>query len=134
MRCTRVHYQGEVHEGSLSDIRVRCVRVHYQGEVHEGSLSDIRVNCTILIPLASMNAGRSSVAGIVGLNDCPVVVLQVLKESSQGNLFSRVWWYRLFQHFEHNVQGTVPRSYQLPLPGRILPWINTVKYSRLETL
>ncbi|XP_062375236.1 phosphatidylcholine:ceramide cholinephosphotransferase 1 [Sardina pilchardus] len=56
----------------------------------------------------------------------------VLKESSQGNLFSRVWWYRLFQYFEHNVQGPVPKSYQLPLSWRMLPWTR-VKYSRLDS-
>ncbi|KAK1793528.1 hypothetical protein P4O66_011432, partial [Electrophorus voltai] len=44
---------------------------------------------------------------------------QFLKQSSQGNLFSRVWWFRLFRYFEQNVQGIVPRNYQLPLP---LPW------------
>lgn len=62
-------------------------------------------------------------------------MLQVLKENSQGNLFARVWWYRLFQHFEHNVQGTVPKNYQLPHPlsWRMLPWKQGVKYSKLDT-
>lgn len=55
-----------------------------------------------------------------------------LKENSPGNFFSRVWWYRLFQYFEHNVQGKVPRSYQLPLSWRTLPWPR-VKYSRLDS-
>ncbi|XP_028845959.1 phosphatidylcholine:ceramide cholinephosphotransferase 1 [Denticeps clupeoides] len=57
---------------------------------------------------------------------------QALKERSHGNLFSRVWWYRLFQHFEHNVQGIVPKNYQLPLSWRVLP-VSRVKYSRLDT-
>ncbi|XP_030642087.1 phosphatidylcholine:ceramide cholinephosphotransferase 1 [Chanos chanos] len=57
---------------------------------------------------------------------------QVLKERSQGNLFSRVWWYRPFCYFEKNVQGLVPRSYQLPLSWRVLPW-SRVKYSRLDS-
>ncbi|KAL2082915.1 hypothetical protein ACEWY4_020688 [Coilia grayii] len=56
----------------------------------------------------------------------------VLKENSQGNLFARVWWFRMFQHFEHNVQGTVPKNYQLPLSWRALPWTR-VKYSRLDS-
>lgn len=63
---------------------------------------------------------------------CSGGVLQVLKENSQGNLFARVWWFRMFQHFEHNVQGTVPKNYQLPLSWRTLPWTR-VKYSRLDS-
>lgn len=58
---------------------------------------------------------------------------QSLKETSQSNLFSRVWWYKLFQYFEENVNGTVPRNYQLPLSLRTLPWSRGVKYSRLDT-
>lgn len=56
---------------------------------------------------------------------------QSLKETSQSNPFSRVWWYRLFQYFEENVNGTVPRNYQLP-SWRSLQWSRGVKYSRLD--
>lgn len=54
-----------------------------------------------------------------------------LKETSQSNPFSRVWWFRLFQYFEENVNGTVPRNYQLP-SWRSLQWSRGVKYSRLD--
>lgn len=57
---------------------------------------------------------------------------QSLKETSQSNPFSRVWWYRLFQYFEENVNGPVPRNYQLPLSWRALHWNHSVKYSRLD--
>ncbi|XP_076834683.1 phosphatidylcholine:ceramide cholinephosphotransferase 1 [Brachyhypopomus gauderio] len=61
---------------------------------------------------------------------------QFLKQSSQGNPFSRVWWFRLFCYFEQNVQGIVPRNYQLPLP-LLLPWRflprTRVMYSRLDS-
>ncbi|XP_060942838.1 phosphatidylcholine:ceramide cholinephosphotransferase 1 [Limanda limanda] len=57
---------------------------------------------------------------------------QSLKETSQSNPFSRVWWYRLFQYFEENVNGTVPRNYQLPFSWRGFPWSRSVKYSRLD--
>lgn len=55
-----------------------------------------------------------------------------LKEASQSNPFSRVWWYRLFQYFEENVRGIVPRNYQLPLSWRPSQWSRGVKYSRLD--
>lgn len=58
---------------------------------------------------------------------------QSLKETSQSNPFSRVWWYRLFQYFEENVKGVVPRNYQLPWSWRATPWSRGVKYSRLDT-
>ncbi|KAM4607542.1 phosphatidylcholine:ceramide cholinephosphotransferase 1 isoform 1-T3 [Polymixia lowei] len=56
---------------------------------------------------------------------------QSLKET-QSNPFSRVWWYRLFQYFEENVNGIVPRNYQLPLSWRASPWNRGVKYSKLD--
>ncbi|XP_008427608.1 phosphatidylcholine:ceramide cholinephosphotransferase 1 [Poecilia reticulata] len=58
---------------------------------------------------------------------------QSLKETSQSNLLSRVWWYKLFQYFEENVNGTVPRNYQLPLAVRAMHWNRGTKYSRLDT-
>ncbi|XP_007545357.1 phosphatidylcholine:ceramide cholinephosphotransferase 1 [Poecilia latipinna] len=58
---------------------------------------------------------------------------QSLKETSQSNLLSRVWWYKLFQYFEENVNGTVPRNYQLPLAVRAMHWNRGAKYSRLDT-
>ncbi|XP_006630435.1 phosphatidylcholine:ceramide cholinephosphotransferase 1 [Lepisosteus oculatus] len=58
---------------------------------------------------------------------------QVLKETSQSNFFSRVWWYRLFQYFEQNVHGIVPRNYQWPFSWRTLKYNGAVKYSRIET-
>ncbi|XP_042192703.1 phosphatidylcholine:ceramide cholinephosphotransferase 1 [Callorhinchus milii] len=58
---------------------------------------------------------------------------QVLKEPSQKNFLSRVWWYRFFRFLESNVQGIVPRSYQLPfLCSSISQFFGRqVKYSRL---
>ncbi|XP_069467396.1 phosphatidylcholine:ceramide cholinephosphotransferase 1 [Ambystoma mexicanum] len=59
---------------------------------------------------------------------------QVLKEASQTNHLSQVWWYRPFQYFEKNIQGTVPRSYHwprsFPLPFR-RRFGRPVEYSRL---
>ncbi|XP_029376834.1 phosphatidylcholine:ceramide cholinephosphotransferase 1 [Echeneis naucrates] len=57
---------------------------------------------------------------------------QSLKETSQSNPFSRVWWYRPFKYFEENVNGTVPCNYQLPFSWRTLTWNRGVKYSRLD--
>lgn len=59
---------------------------------------------------------------------------QVLKETSQSNFFARVWWYRMFQYFERNVQGIVPRNYELPFSWRFPPlhW-GHVKYSRIDS-
>ncbi|XP_018616710.1 phosphatidylcholine:ceramide cholinephosphotransferase 1 [Scleropages formosus] len=57
---------------------------------------------------------------------------QALKETSQSNFFSRVWWYRLFQYLEQNVHSTVPRSYQLPFSWQRVQR-SQVKYSRLDT-
>uniref|UniRef100_A0A8C6WTT5 Phosphatidylcholine:ceramide cholinephosphotransferase 1 n=1 Tax=Neogobius melanostomus TaxID=47308 RepID=A0A8C6WTT5_9GOBI len=56
---------------------------------------------------------------------------QSLKETSQSNPFSRVWWFRMFQYFEENVRGVVPRNYQLPT-WRGVQWSRGVKYSRLD--
>ncbi|XP_063290197.1 phosphatidylcholine:ceramide cholinephosphotransferase 1 [Pelobates fuscus] len=60
---------------------------------------------------------------------------QVLKEASPANLLSRVWWFKAFQYFEKNVNGAVPRTYQLPIswtiPWARLPFSRQVKYSRL---
>ncbi|XP_075997881.1 phosphatidylcholine:ceramide cholinephosphotransferase 1-like [Genypterus blacodes] len=58
---------------------------------------------------------------------------QSLKETSQSNPFCRVWWYRLFQYFEENVNGIVPRNYQPPFSWRTLPWNRGVKYNRLDS-
>ncbi|XP_061692596.1 phosphatidylcholine:ceramide cholinephosphotransferase 1 [Syngnathoides biaculeatus] len=57
---------------------------------------------------------------------------QSLKETSQSNPFSRVWWYRPFQYLEENVSGVVPRSYQLPTWVRNVQWKRGVAYSRLD--
>ncbi|KAK2824384.1 hypothetical protein Q5P01_021559 [Channa striata] len=57
---------------------------------------------------------------------------QSLKEISQSNPFSRVWWYRLFQYFEENVNGVVPRNYQPPFSWRAFQWSHSVKYSRVD--
>ncbi|KAM9561477.1 phosphatidylcholine:ceramide cholinephosphotransferase 1-like isoform 1-T5 [Salvelinus alpinus] len=57
---------------------------------------------------------------------------QVLKESSQSNFFSRVWWYRIFQYLEQNVTGIVPRNYRMPLSWPLAQW-SQVKYSRIDT-
>ncbi|XP_060789276.1 phosphatidylcholine:ceramide cholinephosphotransferase 1 [Neoarius graeffei] len=63
---------------------------------------------------------------------------QCLKQDSQINAFSRVWWFRLFNYFERNVQGVVPRHYQM-----LLPWLplscrlihgGRVKYSCTDSL
>ncbi|XP_039276655.1 phosphatidylcholine:ceramide cholinephosphotransferase 2-like isoform X2 [Nilaparvata lugens] len=39
-----------------------------------------------------------------------------LKHPGLNNHLSRVWWYSLFQYFEANVGGPVPRQYDWPLP------------------
>lgn len=68
------------------------------------------------------------------MNICPLS--QCLKQHSQINAFSRVWWFRLFSYFERNVQGVVPRHYQVPwlqLPCRLSPG-GRVKYSRVDSL
>ncbi|XP_030631475.1 phosphatidylcholine:ceramide cholinephosphotransferase 1 [Chanos chanos] len=57
---------------------------------------------------------------------------QVLKETSQTNFISRVWWYRFFQYLEQNVQGVVPRNYQMPFSWRSLQW-GHVKYTRIDS-
>lgn len=56
---------------------------------------------------------------------------QVLKEPSQSNFLARVWWYRFFLYLELNVQGMVPRNYQLPFSWRPAQR-SQVRYSRLE--
>ncbi|KAM4624304.1 phosphatidylcholine:ceramide cholinephosphotransferase 1 [Polymixia lowei] len=56
---------------------------------------------------------------------------QVLKEPSQSNFVSRVWWYSFFLYLETNVQGIVPRHYQLPFPWKRLFPGSQVKYSKL---
>lgn len=60
-------------------------------------------------------------------------VSQTLKESSQSNFFSRVWWYRFFQYLEQNVTGIVPRNFQMPLSWRLAQW-SQGKYSRIDTV
>ena len=40
----------------------------------------------------------------------------IFQSSGSGNYFERLWWFRIFQYFEGNVQGTVPRHYEWPLP------------------
>ncbi|XP_066970890.1 phosphatidylcholine:ceramide cholinephosphotransferase 2-like isoform X3 [Macrobrachium rosenbergii] len=39
-----------------------------------------------------------------------------LKENGPNNFFERLWWYPIFQKFEANVHGVVPRHYEWPLP------------------
>uniref|UniRef100_A0A8C4RR18 Phosphatidylcholine:ceramide cholinephosphotransferase 1 n=1 Tax=Erpetoichthys calabaricus TaxID=27687 RepID=A0A8C4RR18_ERPCA len=58
---------------------------------------------------------------------------QVLKEASQTNFSSRVWWFRAFKYFEQNVQGIVPRNYQWPFPCRPSFISRQVKYNRIDT-
>lgn len=62
---------------------------------------------------------------------CLCYLSQSLKGTSQSNPFSKVWWYRLFQYFEENVRGTIPRNYQLPVL-RSQQWSRGVKYSKLD--
>lgn len=70
----------------------------------------------------------------VDTNKCCLCLLsQSLKGTSQSNPFSKVWWYRLFQYFEENVSGTVPRNYQLPVSLRSQQWSRGVKYSKVDT-
>lgn len=64
---------------------------------------------------------------------CLCHLSQSLKGTSQSNPFSKVWWYRLFQYFEENVSGTVPRNYQLPVSLRSQQWSRGVKYSKVDT-
>ncbi|KAJ8248367.1 hypothetical protein GJAV_G00241260 [Gymnothorax javanicus] len=58
---------------------------------------------------------------------------KALKETSQINPVSRVWWYRLFQYFEENVQGVVPRHFQLPFSWRALT-AGRLGYARVDTV
>ncbi|XP_062863366.1 phosphatidylcholine:ceramide cholinephosphotransferase 1 [Trichomycterus rosablanca] len=67
---------------------------------------------------------------------------QCLKQDSQMNMFSRVWWFRLFCYFEENVKGVVPQHYRALLPWRQLLSLLSlcrpspggwVKYSRVES-
>ena len=60
-----------------------------------------------------------------------VLPIQVLKETSQSNPVSRVWWYRLFQYFEENVQGVVPRNFQLPFSWRAVAG-SRLGYTRVD--
>ncbi|XP_054260898.1 phosphatidylcholine:ceramide cholinephosphotransferase 2-like isoform X2 [Macrosteles quadrilineatus] len=39
-----------------------------------------------------------------------------LKNRSPNNLLSRAWWFRIFQYFEGNVGGPLPRVHDWPLP------------------
>jgi len=39
-----------------------------------------------------------------------------LKERSQSNSLSRLWWFPVLRYFEGNVGGVVPRHYEWPLP------------------
>lgn len=39
-----------------------------------------------------------------------------LKTPSQYNYLSRVWWFTVFNYFEKNVNGPVPRKYEWPFP------------------
>lgn len=55
----------------------------------------------------------------------------VLKETSVNNFLSRVWWFKAFQYFERNVQGTVPHTYyQIPI---FWSWWYPFKYSRVPS-
>lgn len=38
-----------------------------------------------------------------------------LKQKTPYNYLSNVWWFRIFQYFEGNVHGPVPRQYESPL-------------------
>ncbi|KAK7862282.1 hypothetical protein R5R35_006649 [Gryllus longicercus] len=39
-----------------------------------------------------------------------------LKQHGPNNFLARCWWFPLFQYFEQNVGGPVPRQYEWPLP------------------
>ncbi|XP_052426502.1 phosphatidylcholine:ceramide cholinephosphotransferase 1 [Carassius gibelio] len=55
-----------------------------------------------------------------------------LKEMSQTNFFTHVWWYRFFRYLESNVLDVVPRSFQKPFTWRSLHW-GHVKYTRIDS-
>uniref|UniRef100_T1IPF2 Sphingomyelin synthase-like domain-containing protein n=1 Tax=Strigamia maritima TaxID=126957 RepID=T1IPF2_STRMM len=38
-----------------------------------------------------------------------------LKMTGPNNYLARVWWFTMFQYFEANVNGIVPRQYEWPL-------------------
>lgn len=61
-----------------------------------------------------------------------LVVSQVLKEPSPSNFVSRAWWYRFFYYLEENIQGIVPRNYQVPYLWRPWQW-GHVKYTRIDS-
>ncbi|GCB70764.1 phosphatidylcholine:ceramide cholinephosphotransferase 1 [Scyliorhinus torazame] len=58
---------------------------------------------------------------------------QVLKEPSETNFLSQVWWYKFFRFLESNVQVIVPRTYHLPLSWSSISRFfgRKVQYSRL---
>lgn len=39
-----------------------------------------------------------------------------LKVAGNQNYLSRLWWFCMFEYFERNVRGVVPRLYEWPLP------------------
>ncbi|KAF8771179.1 Phosphatidylcholine:ceramide like protein [Argiope bruennichi] len=39
-----------------------------------------------------------------------------LKVPGTNNFLSRIWWFSIFNYFEKNVGGVVPRQYEWPLP------------------
>uniref|UniRef100_A0A672R5H3 Phosphatidylcholine:ceramide cholinephosphotransferase 1 n=1 Tax=Sinocyclocheilus grahami TaxID=75366 RepID=A0A672R5H3_SINGR len=57
---------------------------------------------------------------------------QVLKETSQTNFVTHVWWYRFFRYLENNVPAVVPCSYQKPFSWQSLHW-GHVKYTRIDS-
>ncbi|XP_076154160.1 phosphatidylcholine:ceramide cholinephosphotransferase 1 [Alosa pseudoharengus] len=57
---------------------------------------------------------------------------QVLKEPSPSNFISRAWWYRFFYYLEENIQGIIPRNYQVPYLWRPWQW-GHVKYTRIDS-
>ena len=52
-----------------------------------------------------------------------------LKQSSQLNYFSRIWWWRLFRWFECNVRpGPLPHGFNLPVPLWVWACVRKARY------
>ncbi|CAB1312664.1 unnamed protein product [Coregonus sp. 'balchen'] len=107
---------------SITDSHTMCGDYLYNGHI------------VILTLTISLSKSVMGIFCILQAHDHYTVDVVALKETSQSNLFSRVWWYRQFQYFEENVKGIVPRNYQLPWSSwRSSSWSRWMKYSRLDT-
>lgn len=45
-----------------------------------------------------------------------IYIIFSLQKSGPNNFIAREWWFIMFQYFEKNIGGPVPRQYDWPLP------------------